>query len=140
MAALESQPLLGFLLKAEALHKMQFRLYHKHTLYYIFKADDTQTAQRYGGRKGSRVGDRYKKIHVVFLSFPDGLNRSGTLLCFSSSCNHKKNFFFLTLDSVLAQCSLNSKLQIFYSVHQICFNYVPTVDNLAQMVVASLDC
>ncbi|TWW75892.1 FYVE, RhoGEF and PH domain-containing protein 6 [Takifugu flavidus] len=47
VAALESQPLLGFLLKADALHKVQFKLYHKHTLYYIFKADDTQTAQRW---------------------------------------------------------------------------------------------
>lgn len=46
VAALESQPLLGFVLKADS-SKTQFKLYHKNTLYYIFKADDTQTAQRY---------------------------------------------------------------------------------------------
>uniref|UniRef100_A0A673ZNG4 FYVE, RhoGEF and PH domain containing 6 n=1 Tax=Salmo trutta TaxID=8032 RepID=A0A673ZNG4_SALTR len=51
VAALESQPLLGFMLKEEeegagpAVQK-QFKLYHKNTLHYIFKADDSQTAQR----------------------------------------------------------------------------------------------
>lgn len=48
VAALESLPLLGFMVKADSLQKIQFKLYHKHTLYYIFKADDTQTAQRCG--------------------------------------------------------------------------------------------
>lgn len=47
VAASESQPLLGFVLKADSSQKIQFKLYHKNTLYYIFKADDTQTAQRY---------------------------------------------------------------------------------------------
>uniref|UniRef100_A0A7N8YFW7 FYVE, RhoGEF and PH domain containing 6 n=1 Tax=Mastacembelus armatus TaxID=205130 RepID=A0A7N8YFW7_9TELE len=47
VAALESQPLLGFVLKADSSQKLQFKLYHKNTLYYIFKADDDQTAQRY---------------------------------------------------------------------------------------------
>lgn len=47
VAALESQPLLGFMLKVDSLQKTQFKLYHKNTLYYIFKADDVQTAQRY---------------------------------------------------------------------------------------------
>ncbi|XP_065148314.1 uncharacterized protein [Paramisgurnus dabryanus] len=48
VAALESQPLLGFSLKSvnpEAL--MQFQLYHKNTLYYIFKANDSQACQRW---------------------------------------------------------------------------------------------
>uniref|UniRef100_UPI0037E979A2 FYVE, RhoGEF and PH domain-containing protein 6-like isoform X2 n=1 Tax=Semicossyphus pulcher TaxID=241346 RepID=UPI0037E979A2 len=47
VAALESQPLLGFMLKVDSSQKSQFKLYHKHTLYYIFKADDVQTAQRW---------------------------------------------------------------------------------------------
>ncbi|XP_073328377.1 FYVE, RhoGEF and PH domain-containing protein 6-like [Pagrus major] len=47
VAALESQPLLGFMLKADSSQKLQFKLYHKNTLYYIFKADDVQTAQRW---------------------------------------------------------------------------------------------
>ncbi|KAL0968730.1 hypothetical protein UPYG_G00270940 [Umbra pygmaea] len=51
VAALESQPLLGFVLQEEnegpAAEKQQFKLYHKNTLYYIFKADDSHTAQRW---------------------------------------------------------------------------------------------
>ncbi|KAM3608591.1 uncharacterized protein V6R79_001337 [Siganus canaliculatus] len=47
VAALESQPLLGFVLKADSSQKLQFSLFHKKTLYYIFKADDIQTAQRW---------------------------------------------------------------------------------------------
>ncbi|XP_057692463.1 FYVE, RhoGEF and PH domain-containing protein 6-like [Corythoichthys intestinalis] len=47
VAALESQPLLGFVLKADSSQKLQFKLYHKNTLYYNFKADDIQTAQRW---------------------------------------------------------------------------------------------
>ncbi|XP_076028156.1 FYVE, RhoGEF and PH domain-containing protein 6-like [Genypterus blacodes] len=47
VAALESQPLLGFVLKTDSSQKMQFKLYHKKTLYLIFKADDVQTAQRW---------------------------------------------------------------------------------------------
>ncbi|XP_035521598.1 FYVE, RhoGEF and PH domain-containing protein 6-like [Morone saxatilis] len=47
VAALESQPLLGFMLKVDSSQKLQFKLYHKNTLYYIFKADDVQTAQRW---------------------------------------------------------------------------------------------
>lgn len=47
VAALESQPLLGFVLKEESSQKLHFKLYHKNTLYYIFKADDLQTAQRW---------------------------------------------------------------------------------------------
>lgn len=49
VAALESQPLLGFFLREEKngpAQKMQFKLYHKNTLFYIFKADDIPTAQR----------------------------------------------------------------------------------------------
>uniref|UniRef100_A0A1A7ZJD0 FYVE, RhoGEF and PH domain containing 6 n=1 Tax=Nothobranchius furzeri TaxID=105023 RepID=A0A1A7ZJD0_NOTFU len=47
VAALESQPLLGFMLKVDPLQKLQFKLYHKNTLCYIYKADDIQTAQRW---------------------------------------------------------------------------------------------
>ncbi|KAG7522925.1 FYVE, and PH domain-containing 6-like [Solea senegalensis] len=47
VAALESQPLLGFVLKEDSSQKLQFKLYHKNTLYYSFKADDIQTAQRW---------------------------------------------------------------------------------------------
>ncbi|XP_036963179.1 FYVE, RhoGEF and PH domain-containing protein 6-like isoform X2 [Acanthopagrus latus] len=47
VAALESQPLLGFMLKVDSSQKLQFKLYHKNTPYYIFKADDVQTAQRW---------------------------------------------------------------------------------------------
>lgn len=48
VAALESQPLLGFELKVDSSHKLEFKLYHKNTLHYIFKADDIQTEQRCG--------------------------------------------------------------------------------------------
>ncbi|XP_013872596.1 FYVE, RhoGEF and PH domain-containing protein 6 isoform X2 [Austrofundulus limnaeus] len=47
VAALESQPLLGFMLKADSVLKTQFKLYHQDKLYYVFKADDVQTAQRW---------------------------------------------------------------------------------------------
>ncbi|XP_037306787.2 FYVE, RhoGEF and PH domain-containing protein 6-like [Pungitius pungitius] len=47
VAALESQPLLGFVLKVDSAHELQFKLYHKKTLHYIFKADDVQTQQRW---------------------------------------------------------------------------------------------
>lgn len=50
VAALESQPLLGFFLREEKsgpAEKLQFKLYHKNILYYIFRADDIPTAQRY---------------------------------------------------------------------------------------------
>ncbi|KAM3870531.1 FYVE, RhoGEF and PH domain-containing protein 6-like [Diretmus argenteus] len=47
VAALESQPLLGFMLKEDSSQKLQFKLYHKNTFYYSFKADDVQTAQRW---------------------------------------------------------------------------------------------
>ncbi|XP_054633470.1 FYVE, RhoGEF and PH domain-containing protein 6-like [Dunckerocampus dactyliophorus] len=47
VAALESQPLLGFVLKVDSSQQLQFKLYHKNTLYYNFKADDAHTAQRW---------------------------------------------------------------------------------------------
>ncbi|XP_061899037.1 FYVE, RhoGEF and PH domain-containing protein 6-like [Entelurus aequoreus] len=47
VAASESQPLLGFVLKLDPSQQLQFKLYHKNTLYYNFKADDAQTAQRW---------------------------------------------------------------------------------------------
>ena len=46
VAALESQPLLGFVLKEDSTQELQFKLYHKNTIFYIFKADDVQAAQR----------------------------------------------------------------------------------------------
>ncbi|XP_020514107.2 FYVE, RhoGEF and PH domain-containing protein 6 [Labrus bergylta] len=57
VAALESQPLLGFMLKVDPSQKFQFKLYHKNTLHYIFKADDVQTAQRWI--------DRFKEATVL---------------------------------------------------------------------------
>ncbi|KAF5907979.1 FYVE, RhoGEF and PH domain-containing protein 6 isoform X1, partial [Clarias magur] len=48
VAALESQPLLGFFLREEKsgpAKKLQFKLYHKNILYYIFRAEDIATAQ-----------------------------------------------------------------------------------------------
>ncbi|KAK0140718.1 FYVE, RhoGEF and PH domain-containing protein 6 [Merluccius polli] len=47
VAALESQPLLGFVLKEDSTQELQFKLYHKNTIFYIFKADDVQAAQRW---------------------------------------------------------------------------------------------
>uniref|UniRef100_A0A8C1YBQ0 FYVE, RhoGEF and PH domain containing 6 n=1 Tax=Cyprinus carpio TaxID=7962 RepID=A0A8C1YBQ0_CYPCA len=50
VAALESQPLLGFFLREEKTgpaQKLQFKLYHKNTLYDIFRAEDIPTAQRW---------------------------------------------------------------------------------------------
>ncbi|KAM8890992.1 FYVE, RhoGEF and PH domain-containing protein 6 isoform 2-T2 [Spinachia spinachia] len=47
VAALESQPLLGFVLKVDSSHDLQFQLYHKNTLHYIFKADDIQMHHRW---------------------------------------------------------------------------------------------
>ncbi|XP_016108863.1 FYVE, RhoGEF and PH domain-containing protein 6-like [Sinocyclocheilus grahami] len=50
VAALESQPLLGFFLREEKTgpaQKLQFKLYHKNTFYYIFRAEDIPTAQRW---------------------------------------------------------------------------------------------
>ncbi|KAI3366642.1 hypothetical protein L3Q82_009336 [Scortum barcoo] len=64
VAALESQPLLGFFLREEKngpAQKLQFKLYHKNTLFYIFKADDIPTAQRVNDVKtGTLIGvDKY---------------------------------------------------------------------------------
>lgn len=88
VAALESQPLLGFMLKADSSEKIQFKLYHKHTLYYIFKADDTQTAQRYIKKSEAFCFFfciSYKNNYInVFLSLTGGLNRSGKQLFFKS--------------------------------------------------------
>lgn len=56
VAALESQPLLGFFLREEKngpAQKLQFKLYHKNNLYYIFRADDIPTAQRYCRASGA---------------------------------------------------------------------------------------
>ncbi|KAJ7329920.1 hypothetical protein JRQ81_016094 [Phrynocephalus forsythii] len=50
VAALESQPLLGFTVaevKDEHLESKVFHLMHKNTLFYIFKADDPQSTQKW---------------------------------------------------------------------------------------------
>ncbi|XP_044311464.1 FYVE, RhoGEF and PH domain-containing protein 6 isoform X1 [Varanus komodoensis] len=50
VAALESQPLLGFTVAAvkdEHLESKVFHLLHKNTLFYVFKADEPQTAQKW---------------------------------------------------------------------------------------------
>uniref|UniRef100_A0A3B5MW70 FYVE, RhoGEF and PH domain containing 6 n=1 Tax=Xiphophorus couchianus TaxID=32473 RepID=A0A3B5MW70_9TELE len=47
VAALESLPLLGFVLEVDSSQKQQFKLVHKNILHYIFRADDVQTAQRW---------------------------------------------------------------------------------------------
>ncbi|XP_068170336.1 FYVE, RhoGEF and PH domain-containing protein 6-like isoform X2 [Antennarius striatus] len=47
VAALESQPLLGFVLKFDSSQTTKFKLYHQKTLYYNFKADDIPTTQRW---------------------------------------------------------------------------------------------
>lgn len=50
--ASESLPLLGFTVKLPDQQRGEeeanvFQLYHKHTLYYTFKAEDNHTAQRW---------------------------------------------------------------------------------------------
>ncbi|XP_052452886.1 FYVE, RhoGEF and PH domain-containing protein 6-like [Carassius gibelio] len=48
VAALESQPLLGFSLRTEKPESsLHFKLYHKSTLYYIFRASDSQICDRW---------------------------------------------------------------------------------------------
>lgn len=51
VAALESQPLLGFMLQEDPTEKLQFKLYHKNTLYFIFKADNEEAIQRYSMKR-----------------------------------------------------------------------------------------
>uniref|UniRef100_A0A3B4EZ92 FYVE, RhoGEF and PH domain-containing protein 6-like n=1 Tax=Pundamilia nyererei TaxID=303518 RepID=A0A3B4EZ92_9CICH len=46
VAALESLPLLGFVVKADSSQTSQFKLYHKNKVYYIFKADTLQAFRR----------------------------------------------------------------------------------------------
>jgi len=47
VAALESQPLLGFSLQTEKPESsLCFKLYHKNKLYYIFRASDSQIFKR----------------------------------------------------------------------------------------------
>lgn len=64
---MESQPLLGFMLKVDSAQKLQFKLYHKNTLYYIFKADDIQTAQRYSTKSELTVVYHVKIIIVMII-------------------------------------------------------------------------
>lgn len=47
VAALESMPLLGFVVTVDSSQSSQFKLYHQDKLYYIFKAENTELANRY---------------------------------------------------------------------------------------------
>ncbi|XP_030587105.1 FYVE, RhoGEF and PH domain-containing protein 6-like [Archocentrus centrarchus] len=47
VAALESMPLLGFVVTADSPQTSQFKLYHQDKLYYIFKAESPEWAQRW---------------------------------------------------------------------------------------------
>uniref|UniRef100_A0A8C2HQG8 FYVE, RhoGEF and PH domain-containing protein 6-like n=1 Tax=Cyprinus carpio TaxID=7962 RepID=A0A8C2HQG8_CYPCA len=48
VAALESQPLLGFSVRTEQPESsLHFKLYHKNTLYYVFRATDSQICDRW---------------------------------------------------------------------------------------------
>lgn len=67
VAALESQPLLGFFLREEKTgpaQKLQFKLYHKNTLYYIFRAEDIPTAQRYKSTLGHKIKTLMQEIDL----------------------------------------------------------------------------
>lgn len=82
MAALESQPLLGFFLREEKngpAQKLQFKLYHKNTLFYIFKADDIPTAQRY-----LISDDTFQIIILQKISVPVDFTRG---YCGNSKCS-----------------------------------------------------
>lgn len=59
VAALESLPLLGFVVKADSSQTSQFKLYHHNKVYYIFKADSPETAQKYSRERC------YLLLHVV---------------------------------------------------------------------------
>ncbi|KAK3544634.1 hypothetical protein QTP86_019120 [Hemibagrus guttatus] len=68
VAALESQPLLGFFLREEKsgpAEKLQFKLYHKNILYYIFRADDIPTAQSYNSFNS--CGKAFHKVQECVL-------------------------------------------------------------------------
>lgn len=75
VAALESQPLLGFMLKVDSSQKLQFKLYHKNTLYYIFKADDIQTAQRYSTKSGATWLHAVTSVIILITNSFSFLNR-----------------------------------------------------------------
>lgn len=79
VAALESQPLLGFMLKVDSSQKLQFKLYHKNTLYYIFKADDVQTTQRYDIKRGATYFSIYSNNYTkkIFFQQMDRLIQRG---------------------------------------------------------------
>ncbi|KTG44394.1 hypothetical protein cypCar_00026020 [Cyprinus carpio] len=48
VAALESQPLLGFSVRTEKPESsLHFKLYHKDTVYYVFRASDSQICDRW---------------------------------------------------------------------------------------------
>lgn len=48
VAALESQPLLGFSVRTEQPESsLHFKLYHKDTVYYVFRASDSQICDRW---------------------------------------------------------------------------------------------
>uniref|UniRef100_A0A8C3GFE5 FYVE, RhoGEF and PH domain containing 5 n=1 Tax=Cairina moschata TaxID=8855 RepID=A0A8C3GFE5_CAIMO len=70
--ATESLPLLGFTIapeKEEGSTDTVFHLYHKQTLFYSFRAEDNNSAQRYGDRLPCLAVCRCKSFSRVFLSF-----------------------------------------------------------------------
>lgn len=74
--ATESLPLLGFTIapeKEEGSTDTVFHLYHKQTLFYSFRAEDNNSAQRYGDRLPRLAVCRCKSFSRVFLSFTSEL-------------------------------------------------------------------
>lgn len=127
VAALESLPLLGFVVKADSSQTSQFKLYHKNKVYYIFKADSPETAQKYCRERC------YLLLHIVtiliilkycnninisfFFFLTDGSRLLKRLLCFNICC--VKLLAVLALaENVLPQCSQKSVNSIWS--HQFC--------------------
>lgn len=136
VAALESQPLLGFLLKVDSSEKLQFKLYHKNTLHYMFKADDEQTAQRYdtdGADLMMRLLTTTRKITSVCV-LPWQVDR----LVQRINGAVASNVFYLNapgdtillhrlqIDSLLLKCHLTSLLHSFV---RMLFSYCNTFPN-----------
>lgn len=105
VAALESQPLLGFILKVDSSQKLQFKLYHKNTLYYNFTADDVQTTQRYSIKKGATYfcNTAIIIIKIIFFFSPtDGSTHSKKPQCYNVGRQCVKPFNIL-FTSVLSE-------------------------------------
>lgn len=114
VAALESQPLLGFMLKVDSSQKLQFKLYHKNTLYYIFKADDVQTTQRYDIKRGATYFSTYSNNYTkkIFFQQMDRLIQRGHGAIMSVDSVWSCSTFWPLPENVLPQCSLNSAQSI----------------------------